>query len=228
MTFAALADNLARVREAIAAVQAAEGISGDVRIVAVTKGHPPEAVRAALLAGLADLGENRVQEALAKQAAVTETARWHLIGHLQTNKARSVAGRFAMVHSVDSVRLAQALDAAAASRGVRVPVLVQVNVAREAQKSGCAPEEAAALVERAGALGGLDLVGLMTMAPFTSDEAAQRRVFGDLRRLRDALGVPGRPLPVLSMGMSGDFRAAVAEGATVLRLGTVLFGERPQ
>jgi hypothetical protein len=228
MTFATLADNVARVREAIAAVQAAEGISGDVRIVAVTKGHPPDAVRAALRAGLADVGENRVQEALAKQAEVGEAARWHLIGHLQTNKARSVAGRFAMVHSVDSVRVAEALAAAAASGGVRVPVLVQVNVAREARKSGCAPDEAAALVERAGALEGLELKGLMTMAPFTGDEAAQRRVFGDLRRLRDALRASGRPLPELSMGMSGDFRAAVAEGATVLRLGTVLFGERPQ
>jgi hypothetical protein len=228
MTFATLADNLARVREAIAAVQAAEGISGDVRIVAVTKGHPADAVRAALRAGLADVGENRVQEALAKQAEVAEAVRWHLIGHLQTNKARSVAGRFAMVHSVDSVRVAEALAAAAASQGVPVPVLVQVNVGGEAQKSGCAPDEAAALVERAGALAGLELAGLMTMAPFTSDEAAQRRVFGDLRRLRDALRAPGRPLPALSMGMSGDFRAAVAEGATVLRLGTVLFGERPQ
>jgi hypothetical protein len=133
-----------------------------------------------------------------------------------------------MVHSVDSVRVAEALAAAAASHGVRVPVLVQVNVAREPQKTGCAPEEAAGLVERTGVLDGLELVGLMTMAPFTGDEAAQRRVFGDLRRLRDALRAPGRPLPELSMGMSGDFRAAVAEGATVLRLGTVLFGERPQ
>jgi hypothetical protein len=228
MTFAALADNVARVREAIAAVQAAEGISGDVRIVAVTKGHPSDAVRAALRAGLADVGENRVQEALAKQAEVAEGARWHLIGHLQTNKAKSVAGRFAMVHSVDSVRVADALAAAATSKGVRAPVLVQVNVAREARKSGCPPEEAAALVERAGTLAGLELVGLMTMAPFTDDEAEQRRVFGSLRRLRDALRAPGRALPELSMGMSGDFRAAVAEGATVLRLGTVLFGERPQ
>jgi hypothetical protein len=226
MTFGALADNLARVREAIAAVQAAERISGDVRIVAVTKGHPPDAVRAALRAGVADVGENRVQEALAKQGAVVEAVRWHLIGHLQTNKAKSVAGRFAMVHSVDSVRVAEALAAAAARHGVRVPVLVQVNVAREPQKGGCAPEEAAGVVGRAGALDGLDLVGLMTLAPFTSDEAVQRRVFGDLRRLRDALSAPGRPLPELSMGMSGDFRAAVAEGATLLRLGTVLFGER--
>jgi pyridoxal phosphate enzyme (YggS family) len=228
MTFAALPANLARVREAIAAVQAVEGITGDVRVVAVTKGHPPEAVRAALGVGLADVGENRVQEALVKQDAVVEPVRWHLIGHLQTNKARAVAGRFAMVHSVDSVRVAEALGAAAGRAGVRMPVLVQVNVAGEAQKSGCAPEEAARVVARAAEVGGLDVVGLMTMAPFTEDEAVQHRVFAGLRRLRDAIREPGRPLPELSMGMSGDFRAAVAEGATILRLGTVLFGERPQ
>ncbi|HET7040069.1 MAG TPA: YggS family pyridoxal phosphate-dependent enzyme [Gemmatimonadales bacterium] len=229
MSFARLADNLARVREDIAAVQAAEGLSVEVRIVAVTKGHPPEAVVAAVRAGVADVGENRVQEALAKQAEVGQgAARWHLIGHLQTNKARSVPGRFALVHSVDSIRVVDALGAAAARAGSVVPVLVQVNVAREPQKSGCAPEEAAAVVERAAAVPGLEVVGFMTMAPFEADERAQRRVFGDLRRLRDALRAPGRPLPELSMGMSGDYRAAVAEGATMLRLGTVLFGERPQ
>jgi pyridoxal phosphate enzyme (YggS family) len=229
MSFAPLADNLARVREDIAAVQAAEGLAGEVRIVAVTKGHPPEAVVAAVRAGVADVGENRVQEALAKQAEVGEVAaRWHLIGHLQTNKARSVPGRFALVHSVDSIRVVDAIGAAAARAGSVVPVLVQVNVAREPQKSGCAPEEAAAVVERAAAAPGLEVVGFMTMAPFEADERAQRRVFGDLRRLRDALRAPGRPLPELSMGMSGDYRAAVAEGATMLRLGTVLFGERPQ
>jgi pyridoxal phosphate enzyme (YggS family) len=228
MTFAALADNLARVREDIARVQAAEGLSGPVRIVAVTKGHPLEAVVAAVRAGLGDVGENRVQEALAKQAEVAEAARWHLIGHLQTNKAKSVPGRFVMVHSVDSVRVADALAAAAAGRGITVPVLVQVNVAREPQKSGCTPEEAGPVVERAAALAGLEVVGLMTMAPFTDDVAVQRRVFSDLRQLRDGLRAPDRPLPELSMGMSGDYRAAVAEGATVLRLGTVLFGERPQ
>lgn len=228
MTFAALADNLARVREEIGRVQAAEGLRGEVRIVAVTKGHPPEAVRAALRVGLADVGENRVQEALAKQEAVPEPVHWHLIGHLQTNKARVVPGRFALVHSVDSVRVADALAAAAARRGARVPVLVQVNVAREPQKSGCAPDEAAEVVAHAAALAGLDVRGFMAMAPLVDDEAVQRRVFGELRRLRDALRAPERPLPDLSMGMSGDFRAAVAEGATVLRLGTVLFGERPQ
>jgi pyridoxal phosphate enzyme (YggS family) len=227
MTFTGLADNLARVREAIARVQAVEGVAGAVRIVAVTKGHPPETVRAALEVGLVDVGENRVQEALAKQAAVGAGARWHLVGHLQTNKARSVPGRFVMVHSVDSIRVADALGGAAARAGTPVAVLVQVNVAREPQKSGCAPEEAAQVVERA-AQAGLEVVGLMTMAPFTDDEAAQRRVFGALRRLRDTVRAPGRPLVELSMGMSGDFRAAVAEGATLVRLGTVLFGERPQ
>jgi hypothetical protein len=227
MTFAALAENLARVRDDIARVQAAEGIAGEVRIVAVTKGHPPEAVRAALAAGLTDVGENRVQEALAKQEDVGQGPRWHLVGHLQTNKARSVPGRFVLVHSVDSVRVAEALGAAAAGAGTAVRVLVQVNVAREPQKSGCAPEAVGDLADRA-AQAGLAVAGLMTMAPFTDDESLQRRVFGDLRRLRDAVRAPGRPLAELSMGMSGDFRAAVAEGATLLRLGTVLFGERPQ
>jgi hypothetical protein len=228
MTFAALADNLARVREDIARIQAAEGLAGDVRIVAVTKGHPPDAVAAAVRAGVPDVGENRVQEALAKQAEIRDAARWHLIGHLQTNKAKSVPGRFVLVHSVDSLRVVEALDAAGARAGTRVPVLVQVNVAREPQKSGCAPEEAAAVVERAAAAEGLALAGLMTMAPYEADERAQRKVFGELRRMRDALRAPGRALPELSMGMSGDYRAAVAEGATMLRLGTVLFGERPQ
>jgi pyridoxal phosphate enzyme (YggS family) len=227
MTFAALADNLARVREDIARIQAAEGLAGDVRIVAVTKGHPPDAIAAAVAAGVPDVGENRVQEALAKQAEAGTAARWHLIGHLQTNKARSVPGRFVLVHSVDSTRVADALHSAAVRTTVRLPVLVQVNVAREPQKSGCAPEDAAAVVEYAGAATGLELVGLMTMAPYEADERTQRRVFGQLRRLRDALRAPGRPLPELSMGMSGDYRAAVAEGATMLRLGTVLFGERP-
>jgi pyridoxal phosphate enzyme (YggS family) len=226
MAFEALADNLARVREQVARVQAAAGLHHDVTIVAVTKGHPLAAVGAAWGAGLADIGENRVQEALAKIEAVTDPVRWHLIGHLQTNKAKLVPTRFTLVHSLDSARAAEALDHAAGRAGVVVPVLVQVNVAAEPQKSGCPAAEAGALVERCASLPGLAVRGLMTMAPFTDDESVQRRTFGALRRLRERLATPAFPLTELSMGMSGDYPAAVAEGATMLRLGTVLFGER--
>ncbi|MBI3982409.1 MAG: YggS family pyridoxal phosphate-dependent enzyme [Gemmatimonadetes bacterium] len=230
MLFPALADNLARVREEIARVQAAEGLAGDVRIIAVTKGHAPEAVLAAAAAGLSDVGENRVQEGLDKmeQAADVPVA-WHLIGHLQTNKAKFVPGRFACVHSLDSARVAEALARAVRARAGAepLPVLLQVNVAGEAQKSGCQPADAPEVAARLAALPELRLVGLMTMAPFTDDEAVQRHVFSGLRDLRDRLARGGPSLPDLSMGMSGDYRAAVAEGATMLRLGTILFGERP-
>jgi pyridoxal phosphate enzyme (YggS family) len=230
MGFDALPGNLARVRDEVARVQAVEGVGAPIRIVAVTKGHGLDAARAALGAGLSDLGENRVQEGSEKIASLaSETARWHLIGHLQTNKAKLIPGAFAMVHSMDSVRVAEALDRAVARRaGVgRLEVLLQVNVAGEDQKSGCSPVEAPAIAAAAAALPGLELRGLMTMAPYTDDEGVQRRVFASLRRIREELEAQGLSLPELSMGMSGDFRAAVAEGATLLRLGTVLFGERP-
>jgi len=226
---AALPTNLARVREEIERIRSAEGVRGPVRIVAVTKGHPVEAVRAAWAAGLADVGENRVQEALAKQdEAAGVPVTWHLIGHLQSNKARHVPGRFGWVHSVDSVKVADALGGALARPGATGPlkVLLQVNVAGETQKTGCDPAAAAEIAEQVAARPGLELMGLMTMAPFTDDAATQRRVFGGLRRLRDQLEQGGLRLPELSMGMSGDYRAAVAEGATIVRLGTVLFGER--
>jgi len=224
-----LARNLARVREEIARVQAAEGVAGNVEIVAVTKGHPAAAARLAAAAGLEDLGENRVQEAVAKLEELADLrVRWHLIGHLQTNKARFVPARFAMVHSVDRARVAEAL-----SREVRrqtpqatLPVLLQVNVAGEEQKAGCVPAEAPDLAGLVATLPGLALEGLMTMAPLTDDESEQRSVFAALRRLRDDIASVGIGLPELSMGMSGDFRAAVAEGASMLRLGTVLFGDR--
>jgi len=230
VAFADLPANLARVRDEIARVQSQEGLRGPVRIVAVTKGHPVEAAAAALRAGILDVGENRVQEALEKQDQATGVpVTWHLIGHLQTNKAKFVAGRFGWVHSVDSIRVAEALARSIATRGggQALKVLLQVNVAGEQQKSGCDPAAAGEIAARIWELGDLELLGLMTMAPFTEDEAVQRKVFGDLRRLRDDLERQGRRLPELSMGMSGDFRAAVAEGATMLRLGTVLFGERP-
>ncbi len=230
MAFAELPANLARVRDDIARVQSKEGLRVPVRIVAVTKGHPAEAVHAALRAGLSDVGENRVQEAVEKQdQAAGVPVTWHLIGHLQTNKAKYVPGRFGWVHSVDSVRVAEALARALATRGdgSTLKVLLQVNIAGEGQKSGCDPAAAGEIAARLRDLAGLELVGLMTMAPFTGDEGVQRKVFRDLRRLREDLERQGHRLPELSTGMSGDFRAAVAEGATMLRLGTVLFGERP-
>ncbi|HET7791692.1 MAG TPA: YggS family pyridoxal phosphate-dependent enzyme [Gemmatimonadales bacterium] len=227
MDFAALPERLDRVRAEIARRQAAGGWTHPVTIVAVTKGFGPDAVAAALAAGLEDIGENRVQEAERKMAAPeTRGAVWHLIGHLQRNKARQVAGRFALVHSVDSVALAEELDRRAAGAGVRQRVLIQVNVAGEEQKSGCEPADAPALARRVAALPALAIEGLMTLAPLTDDEAIQRRTFRALRTLRDALKEEGLWLATLSMGMSGDFGTAVEEGATVIRLGTALFGAR--
>lgn len=227
MSFAGLAERLARIRAEIARAQAAGGWTHPVTIVAVTKGFGPDAVRAAQACGLPDVGENRVQEALDKMAAVPESGVvWHLIGHLQRNKARHVPGRFALVHSLDSGELAEELAKRAAVQGTRQRVLIQVNVAGEAQKSGCTPTELPALVARVRALESLSLEGLMTMAPLTGDLARQRETFRGLRRMRDALQEEGIWLPSLSMGMSDDFATAVEEGATVIRLGTALFGPR--
>jgi pyridoxal phosphate enzyme (YggS family) len=220
--------HLEAVRARIAAAAARAGrAASEVTIVAVTKTHPVDAVREAVVEGILDVGENRVQEALAKQDAWPDApARWHLIGHLQRNKAKQAVGQFALIHSVDSVRLADALEQAAAAAGVTQDILVQVNVAREAQKDGIAPEEAEALVRHIGTLPHLALKGWMTMAPFTDDEAVIRATFRGLRELSSRSPVSGIRSPVLSMGMSSDFEIAVEEGATMVRLGTILFGER--
>ena len=186
MTFPGLADRLARVREEV---------GRPVRIVAVTKGHGPDAVRAARAVGLTDVGENRVQEATAKQAATADVpVSWHLIGHLQTNKARMVPGRFALVHSVDSTKVVAALAAACLKAGSTLDVLIQVNVAGEEQKSGCDPAQAADLIGHAAGTGQLAVAGLMTMAPFTDDEVVQRKTFAALRTLRDRLATAAVPL----------------------------------
>ena len=229
MNFGALPERLAHVRAEIARRQAIAGRTHPVTIVAVTKGFGLDAVAAALAAGLTDLGENRVQEALDKiDTPVGRRATWHLIGHLQRNKAKLVSGRFALVHSLDSVALAEELDkrAGGAAQGARQRVLLQVNVAGEAQKSGCAPAETPAVARRVAGLPHLALEGLMTIAPFTDAEDVQRRTFRGLRELRDALQEEGLWLPTLSMGMSADYGTAVEEGATVIRLGAVLFGPR--
>ncbi|MFQ5702782.1 MAG: YggS family pyridoxal phosphate-dependent enzyme [Gemmatimonadales bacterium] len=230
MKFAALSENLARVREEIEHIKVKEGNSSEVRIVAVTKGHPVDAVVAAHSVGLANVGENRVQEAMDKIDEVRQLPLcWHLIGHLQTNKAKYIPGNFDLVHSVDSVRLARALHKAVvrSDHAVSLDVLVQVNVAREPQKTGCDPEEVEEICSTVLGLPTLRLRGLMTMAPFVDDERVQREVFADLRRLGERLASSGVSHPELSMGMSHDFRSAIAEGATILRLGTALFGERP-
>ena len=223
MSFEALPERLAQVR-----AEVARRTPHAVTIVAVTKGFGADAVRAAVAAGLLDVGENRVQEALAKQEGLGTRdsglgIRWHLIGHLQRNKAKLVPGRFEIVHSVDSLALATELDKRAS--GLRV--LLQVNVAGEGQKSGCGLDEAPELARQIATLRNLRLEGLMTMAPFTDDVDVQRRTFRGLRVLRDTMKEEhGVWLPTLSMGMSGDYATAVEEGATVIRLGTVLFGAR--
>jgi len=228
MDFQGLGGRLAAIRERIRVHQAKGGWTHPVRIVAVTKSHGPEAVRAAVAAGLEDIGENRVQEALAKQDQLANvSARWHLIGTLQRNKARRVVGRFALIHSVDRVDLARELDHRIGA-GPRQPVLAEVNCSGEPQKGGVEPEGLRALLEAIAALPGLEPQGLMTLAALTDDEGKQRTAFGLLRTLRDEMQASGHLLPELSMGMSADFPVAVEEGATMVRLGTLLFGERPQ
>ena len=227
MNFGALPERLAAVRAEIARRQGAGRWTHPVTIVAVTKGFGLDAVQAALEVGLTELGENRVQEAVPKiDDPVGRRASWHLIGHLQRNKAKLVPGRFVLVQSVDSLALAEELDRRAAALGVTQRVLLQVNVAGEAQKSGCALDEAPALARAVARLPQLGLEGLMTLAPLTDDVDVQRRTFGGLRRLRDALQEDGLWLPALSMGMSADYATAVEEGTTMIRLGTALFGPR--
>lgn len=222
-----LTERLAAVRARIAAAALRGGRDpAAVTLIGVTKGVSVVRAREAVAAGLTDLGENRVQEAVAKIAAVGPGPRWHLIGHLQRNKAQVAAGAFAVIHTVDSDRLAAALDRAAGRAGRRLPVLLEVNVTGEPTKFGVAPQAAAALLAAVRACAHLVPVGLMTMAPLVEDPEATRPVFRSLRRLRDALAREAGPEFVeLSMGMSQDFEVAVEEGATMVRIGRAIFGE---
>lgn len=226
MEFPGLADRLGQVRTRIQEVQRAAGVSQPVSIVAVTKGHGPEAVRAAQRAGLTVVGENRVQEALRKQEQLDGlSVRWHLIGTLQKNKARLAVGAFELIHSVDRLDLAAELDRRT-EPDARQRILIQVNCSAEPQKGGVEPEALPGLLDAIARLPRLDVRGLMTMAALTKDVGEQRRAFGLLRTLRDAAVARGQAGPELSMGMSGDYLVAVEEGATMVRLGTLLFGER--
>jgi PLP dependent protein len=224
-----IAANLARVRERIARAAARAGQRSDeITVIAVSKTFPVEAIRAAYDAGLRTFGENRVQEFEAKQPQLAGLdATWHFIGHLQSNKARRAAELFDQVDCVDTLALAQKLDAAAAAQGKRLPILVEVHLGDEATKSGAGEGELPELAENLLSLQHIDLRGLMTVPPYSGDPELVRPYFRRLRDLRDSLiRKLGRPFRSLSMGMSHDFEVAIEEGATEIRLGTALFGER--
>jgi pyridoxal phosphate enzyme (YggS family) len=230
---AAIAANLAEVRARIARAAADAGRAADaVRLVAVSKTFGLDAIRAAIDAGQRDFGENKVQEALPKIEAIAAThpeVRWHLIGHLQSNKARKAARPFDAIHSVDSLDLLRRIDDAAAEARRRPQILIQVDLAGEATKFGATADEARAIVAAAVDLKAARLAGLMTLPPYYDDPVAARPIFARLRALRDELvagGIPADRLVELSMGMSHDFEAAIAEGATLVRVGSAIFGPR--
>lgn len=213
--------NLADVELRIAAACARAGRQrADVTLVAVTKTFPAADVEQAIAAGVTDVGENKVQEARDKRPLVTAPARWHLIGHLQSNKAKDAVRLFDVVQSVDSLELAQRLSRLADAAGRTLDVLLQVNVGNEEQKSGADPADVPALAQAVASLPALRLTGLMAIPPFVEQEAV-RPFFRKLRTLRDSLA-----LPELSMGMTDDFEVAIEEGATIIRVGRAIFGAR--
>jgi PLP dependent protein len=200
---------------------------GGVELLAVTKGHPAGAVEYAALYGIRAVGENRVQEGVDKQALTSAAVVWELIGHLQSNKARLAARAFGRIQSVDSAKLLEILDRAAGELGRTLPVLLQVNAGHDPAKSGVEPDEAPRLLGTALRLKNLRVEGLMTIAPLSGDPEVARRAFSNLRAIRDRLASEtGARLPELSMGMSGDMDAAIAEGSTIVRVGSALFGPR--
>jgi len=224
-------DNVARVRERIAAACRRAGRPPEtVRLLAVSKTVPPPLIRRAYDAGLRDFGESRVQEAADKRATLSDlTVVWHLIGHLQTNKARTARELFHWVHSIDSIRIAQKLDLAALCSGDRLPVLIQVRLGEEATKSGAPESDVLRLSEQVGALGTLEVRGLMVLPPFLENPEQVRPFFRRLRELAasvESAGLPNVSMNELSMGMSHDFEVAVQEGATMLRVGSAIFGNR--
>ncbi len=221
-----IAARLMAVRERIArAADRAKRDPASIRLVLASKTQPPEAIRAAYTAGARDFGENYVQEAAAKQETLVDLSdlRWHLIGHLQTNKARDAAGRFVLIHSLDSARLASAI--ARARPAPPVPVLIEVNAAAEASKSGVDPAEVERLIEDARS--SVEILGLMSIPPPQNDPERSRTHFAALRAMRDRLAAAtGLALSELSMGMTDDFDVAIEEGATIVRVGRAIFGER--
>jgi pyridoxal phosphate enzyme (YggS family) len=229
---AALGARLDGVRDRMARAARRSGRDpSSIRLVAISKTFPADAVRAAAAAGQADFGENKVQEALPKMDATADLRlTWHLVGHLQSNKAKKAAARFDAVHSADDAEIVLALDRAAREAGRRLDVLVQVDLAGEATKHGARPEALPAILAAARACTAARIVGLMILPPAVADPEAARPYFAALRRLRDDLlknGADPARLAQLSMGMSHDFEVAIEEGATLVRVGSAIFGDRP-
>lgn len=194
----------------------------DITLVAVTKTHSPEEINEAIACGVTDIGENKVQEILSKYDAVTTGVRWHLIGHLQTNKVKSVVDKVCMIHSVDSLHLAEEIDKRCKAIGKTMDILIQVNAAGEEQKSGVSPKEVLPLYNEVSKFENLKVRGLMQIAPETDNPESIRKYFKEVKEIYDS--IPG--LDVLSMGMSGDYETAIEEGATMVRIGSAIFGER--
>ena len=225
MAFPGLAERVADVRSRIVDAVARGGHGQNVTIVAVTKTHGPDAASAAYDAGLHDVGENKVQEALKKMASVEVPVRWHLIGHLQRNKVKALE-HFVLLHSLDSPRLADAVCELGIARGRAVDVLVELSLSGEDTKGGYHLGDLLPEGERLASLAGIRVRGVMTMASFTATERELRRTFAEAREARDVLAGAGHSATELSMGMSNDYEVAVEEGATIVRLGTTLFGVR--
>jgi PLP dependent protein len=229
-------ENIAAIQDRIAlAARRAVRRPEDVALMAVSKTHPPERIREAHAAGLRLFGENRVQEFVGKAGSLADLdgAEWHMIGHLQTNKAAKAAELFGAVDSVDSVKLAEKLDAAARSLDKKLAVLIEINVGGEAAKSGVAPDsrELEELLLAAPRFEALEFHGLMTVPPFSDDPEGARSYFRQFRELRNAIAarrLSAINMDVLSMGMSHDFDIAIEEGSTCVRVGTAIFGERPK
>jgi pyridoxal phosphate enzyme (YggS family) len=223
-----IADNLQRVREEIARAAAKSGrTTDDVELVAITKTHPADKVREAIETGQTLFGESRVQEARVKIPELPSNLRWHFVGHLQKNKIRHALPLFEMIHSVDSLGLAQEMNRIAEEEGMHPRVLLEVNVASEGSKFGFTPEKSREEMESLLALPRLSILGLMTIPPIAEEAEASRKYFIALRELRDRLQSDFHvDLAQLSMGMTQDFAVAVEEGATLVRIGTAIFGER--
>jgi PLP dependent protein len=219
--------NAERIAENIARIRAQ--IPPDVQILAAAKGHGPRAIMEAIRAGVALVGENYVQEAQQAHKAIGRLANWHLIGHLQKNKVRKAVAIFDLIETVDSLALAERIDEECGRTGREMPVLIEVNSAREEQKSGVAPDEVERLIRGIVPLSRLRVEGLMTMGPLVGDPDALRPAFAETRRLFERLGrlrLPRVRMRILSMGMSASYSVAIEEGATLVRIGTAIFGER--